>query len=237
MIAALLIGKEHSRELPDKNLLGIDGKCMMEYPLDAALESAEVDRVFVSTDSQEIARIAIEHGASVIYRPAYLATDKALAIDVIRHGYQFLRANLGLNIELLVFLHCNSPCVTAETIDRGINLMRANPDADSCATYSRYNEYNPGRAMRIDNGHVTAFNPMMAITTTSDRDSAGDVYFYDGGLAVIRSHCVESRHYGFQPYPWLGRVRIPIVQEGGLDVDNIRGLVQAQWWIRKFYFK
>jgi len=231
MIVGLLLGKSGSRELPNKNLVEVCGKPLMCYPLEA-LSASAVGRVFVSTDSARIAEVGLGYGTSIIYRPAHLATDDALMADVISHSYKMIHNDLGLSIEFLVLLLCNSPTVTPALIDKGIELLRENEDADSCATFSRYNEYNPARAMRIVDGHAVAFNLLTSTFSTSNRDSLGDVYFYDGGMAVMRTRCVIPR-YGRRPYTWLGKRCIPLVQEGGLDVDNERGLVQAEWWLRE----
>lgn len=69
MIAALLIGREGSTGFPGKNTYTVLGKALMEYPLMAATKAKLVDKVFVSTDSQKIKDIGMEHGAEIIDRP------------------------------------------------------------------------------------------------------------------------------------------------------------------------
>ena len=77
MIPAILIGRGGSVGLPNKNILPILSRPLMSYPLLAAKNSKYVDKVFVSTDSQEIMNVAKKLGAEVIDRPNDLATSEA----------------------------------------------------------------------------------------------------------------------------------------------------------------
>ena len=87
MICALMIGRANSVTLPGKNIYPILGRKMCEYPLIAASKSKHIDRIFVSTDSPIISKIAKSYDASVIERPPELATNEALGEDAFRHGY------------------------------------------------------------------------------------------------------------------------------------------------------
>ena len=64
MIIALLLGREGSEGFPGKNLYPVLGRPLMEYPLLAAIESASVDEVYVSTDSKKIKDIAKKNKAT-----------------------------------------------------------------------------------------------------------------------------------------------------------------------------
>ena len=72
MIAAILIGRKGSSGYPGKNTTLIAGHPMVWWPLQAALETSEIDRIYVSTDDPGIASIAGDMGAHLIDRPAYL---------------------------------------------------------------------------------------------------------------------------------------------------------------------
>lgn len=86
MIPALLIGRGGSRGVPGKNTLPILGRPLMTYPVLAARHAEHVDQLFLSTDDAEIAAIGVAEGATIIQRPAELASHEALVEDVIQHG-------------------------------------------------------------------------------------------------------------------------------------------------------
>jgi len=241
MIAALLIGREGSVGFPGKNLYPVLGRPLMEYPLLAAIHSREVDEAYVSTDSQKIKGFSKKHGVFVIDRPAYLCTKKALGEDAFIHGYKYIKENLKKDVELMVLLHCNGPCVLAEQIDEGIAVLRKNPNYDSAVTVSEYNMYSPVRARRITgNGLLEPFIPFEKYPKKTkincDRDTQGSVYFTDVCLSIVRPRSLDEIENGLLPQRWMGRKIYPIKQWGGLDVDFEWQIPQVEFWLRKHGF-
>ena len=57
MIPALVIGRGESTGFPGKNVTDIVGRPLMSYPILAAKNSKMVDKVYISTDSEEIAAV------------------------------------------------------------------------------------------------------------------------------------------------------------------------------------
>jgi CMP-N-acetylneuraminic acid synthetase len=74
MIAALMLGREGSVGFPGKNTYPVFGQPLMVYPLLAAKEVREIDKIFISTDSIKIKAIGKEYGVEIIDRPAHLCT-------------------------------------------------------------------------------------------------------------------------------------------------------------------
>lgn len=233
MITALLSGRKNSKGIANKNVTPLLGRPLMWYSMQAALHAAQVDRLYVSTDSDEIADLGRSHGGRVIDRPAALATDEALLEDVLQHGYQAIAADLGAPPEMLVVILCNAATIQSETIDRAIAMLRADPGADSVATVRLLNQYSPVRAKRIENGRmVPAVDPaVFGGAITCDRKCTGDIYFCDASLWVLRPRCMDYSK-GQPPFLWMGSAILPLVQEGGLDVDDAEGLWQTEAWLR-----
>lgn len=241
MIAALLLGREGSVGFPGKNLYPVLGRPLMEYPLLAALNAQLVDRVYVSTDSNGIKEVGRKNGAYIIERPDYLCTKEALGEDAYVHGYQWIINSINEEIELMVLLFCNAPCVLPEQIDEGIEVLRKNTDYDSAVTVSRYNMYSPVRARKI--GADALLHPFIPFENyppdmqiNCDRDAQGDVYFADVCLSVVRPRCLENLHAGILPQKWMGQKIYPIKQWGGLDVDFEWQLPQIEFWLRSHGF-
>jgi hypothetical protein len=238
MIAALLLGREGSVGFPGKNVFPVLGRPLMEYPLLAALNAKGIDRVFVSTDSEKIKEIARKNGATVIDRPAHLCTKEALGEDAFVHGYEHIKSATGEEIELLVLLFCNGPCVLAKTLDEGIRVLRENPEYDSAVTVSRYNMFAPVRARRIgSDGLLHPFIPFESypegMRINCDRDAQGDAWFADVCGMVVRPRCLEALDSGLLPQKWMGRKIYPLKQWGGLDVDYDWQMPQIEFWLRK----
>ena len=240
MICALLLGRHGSSGFPGKNVYPVLGRPLIAYPLMAARDARAVDRTYVSTDSAAIASIAAHYGATVIDRPAHLASSTALGDHAFVHGYEVIRdtiAGEGASLELLVLLFANAATITAATIDEAITVMNTQPALDSAVTVSCYNMWSPLRARRIDaNGLLQPFVPFESFgdpaTLTCDRDSQGDVWFADMGLSVVRPTCLERLNDGVLPQRWMGRRIHPIKQWGGLDVDYEWQIPLVEHWLR-----
>lgn len=240
MIIALLIGREGSQGFPGKNIKPVLGRPLMVYPILAAKNSKYVERVYVSTDSEKIKEIGRNYGAGIIDRPAELAGHKALGQDAFVHGYRTIQEELkreGKDIEFIALLHCNAPTVLASQIDKGVEILRQNPEYDSVITVGKYNMYHPNRMRRIQpTGLLTSFVPMEAFgdpkTMSCDRDSAGNAYLADVALSLVRPRCLENIDEGLKPQQWMGKKIYPIENEAGLDIDYEWQWGQMEWWLK-----
>lgn len=238
MNVALAIGRGGSAGLPGKHFRKVVGRPLMAYPLMAAQHSKYVDRVFLSTDSEEIAAIGRQYGAEYLPRPVELATKEALAEDAFRHGYHMVRERVEGEIETVTLLFCNGPTITPGIIDQGIQVVRADPTLDSAVTVSKYNMWSALRARLIDeNGLLVPFVPLELFeSATCDRDSQGDTYFADCSAFVVRPHCFDYEKYGEPPFSWIGKRVYPLIQWGGMDVDYEWQLPMVEFWLRAHGF-
>ena len=75
---ALIPARGGSKGLPNKNIKLLNGKPLIAYSIEAALQAKEVTRVIVSTDYKDIEEVALQYGAEVPFlRPDFLATDNS----------------------------------------------------------------------------------------------------------------------------------------------------------------
>lgn len=240
-----MIGRAGSTGFPGKNVHKVLGRPLCAYPLMAASTSQYVDRIFVSTDSEEIRHISGHFNAEYIHRPAELATSTTLSDDVFVHAYGEMKQRLvaeGGHIEFLVLLFANAATLTSGYIDQGIDMLRADSTLDGVATTSVYNMYSPLRARKLDQyGRLQPFVSFEAIgdisTFNTSRDSQGDVYYTDGSATVIRPKCLEQIENGLLPHRWMGRNIGSIPSWGGCDVDYEWQVPMVEFWLRKHGFE
>ena len=153
MIPALLLGRKGSKGFPGKNTTMVCGHPLAYYPMRAALDCPEIDKVYLSTDDEALMAIANETGVEVIVRPPELCSDAALGEHAYVHGYrEIILRNGGEVPELLVLLFCNAPTISRELIGEGISALRADEDLDSAVSVSRYNMWSPLRARKSGRG-------------------------------------------------------------------------------------
>lgn len=239
MIVAFLMGRKGSKDFPGKNLSVVLGKPLAYYPMKAAKDCPEIEKIYLTTDDENLMRLARENSIEVVQRPAELCTDSALGEDVYVHAYNFVKKQIkNEDLELIVLLMCNAPTITARMISEGIKVLRSRPEYDSAVSVSKYNMWSPLRARRIDeNGLLRPFIPFESFANTKtlncDRDSQGDVWFADMGVSIVRPRCLEDIKRGLLPQRWMGKKIYPLKQEGGLDVDCEWQIPQVEYWLKK----
>lgn len=240
MIVAFLMGRKGSKDFPGKNLYRVLGKPLAYYPMRAARNCPEIERIYLTTDDEKLMKLAKKNGVEVIKRPVELCTDGALGEDVYLHAYDFVKRQLKgekEDLELIVLLMCNAPAITAKAISEGIKVLRRHPGYDSAVTVSRYNMWSPLRARKIDvSGLLKPFIPFDSIgdpkTLNCDRNSQGDVWFADMGASIVRPRCLKKIKDGLLPQKWMGRKIYPLKQWGGLDVDYKWQIPLVEYWLK-----
>ncbi|MBP7506957.1 MAG: hypothetical protein KA807_03985 [Prolixibacteraceae bacterium] len=238
MIAAAIMGRKGSKGFPGKNLHVILGHPLAYYPMKAAKDCPEIDRVYLSTDDDKLMEIARSLDIEIIVRPQELCSDGALGEDVYVHALKVIEErNANDNVELVVLLMCNAVTVTPGSISEGIKVLREHEDYDSAVTVSKYNMWSPIRARKIgEDGLLHPFVPFEVMGDpkmfTCDRDSQGDVWFADMGVSVVRPDCLRNIENGLLPQKWMGRRIYPIKQWGGLDVDEEWQIPQVEYWLK-----
>lgn len=119
-LLAVITARGGSKGLPGKNIKQLGGKPMIAWTIQAANESAYIDKVILSSDDDDICRVASEFGCSVPFkRPSHLASDQAGSIPVLIHAVEFLDEEF----DAVVLLQPTSPLRTSQDIDRCIELL------------------------------------------------------------------------------------------------------------------
>jgi CMP-N,N'-diacetyllegionaminic acid synthase len=121
---AIIPARSGSKGLKDKNIKILNGKPLMAYTIEAAIESKLFDEVFVSTDSEKYAEIARTYGASVPFlRSIELASDTASSWDVVKEALKIYE-EYGQFFNSVALLQPTSPLRKAEDIVNAYNLMQ-----------------------------------------------------------------------------------------------------------------
>lgn len=110
---AIITARSGSKGLPNKNVLFANGKPLMAYSIEAALESGEFEKIIVSTDSQEYIDLLSHYPIEFVKRSAELASDKASSFVVIE---DVLNKYQHIDFDYFVLLQPTSPLRTAQHI-------------------------------------------------------------------------------------------------------------------------
>jgi len=118
-----------SKRIPRKNVKPFNGKPMIAYSIEAAIQSSCFDKVIVSTDDLEIAQVAMQYGAEVPFmRPAELSNDHAGTVPVIKHAIEWFN-NQKTEPTQVCCLYATAPFVTAQHIQNAYQQLLDTHDA------------------------------------------------------------------------------------------------------------
>jgi N-acylneuraminate cytidylyltransferase len=125
MNIAIIPARGGSKRIPKKNIKDFHGKPIIAYSIERAIHSKLFDKVIVSTDTDEIAEIALKYGAEVPFiRPKKLSDDYTGTHDVVGHAVRWLENN-GNKIDYVCCLYATAPLIQIKDIVKGFNLIRS----------------------------------------------------------------------------------------------------------------
>ena len=163
----------------------INDRPLLYYSIKHALECELIDRVLVSTDSEEIAEEAIRSGAEVPFlRPAELAEDHVLDQPVYEHAVDWLEIHEGYRSDIVVHLRPTAPYRTQEWMRGCIQALIDHPEAHSVRSVSAVRQH-PYRMFTIDESGF--LDPVM-----KDRHPETPIYSGDRTYLICITTTVSS---------------------------------------------
>ncbi len=118
-IFCIIPARGGSKGVPHKNIAPFMGRPLISHSIMYALDSKLVDRVFVTTDDEQIANISKDDGADVIPRPTHLAGDTATTESAISHAIEWWQSR-EMNPSIIVLLQATSPLRPASSLDKAL---------------------------------------------------------------------------------------------------------------------
>ena len=129
-VLTIIPARGGSKGIPRKNVRLVGGKPLLAHSIEQARGTPAVTRVVVSTDDAEIAAVAKQFGAEVVWRPADISGDTASSESALLHVLTHLRDTENYEPELVVFLQATSPLRRPDDIQNAIDTLRRE-NADS----------------------------------------------------------------------------------------------------------
>ena len=197
-VIALIQARGGSKGVPKKNVKPLGGHPMIAYAIAAAELCQDIDRVIVSTDSEEIGAIAADYSAEVPFlRPAEFASDTATDADVIHHALDWLYANEGHKPSLLVQLRPTTPFRNPALISAALDRIRDDAVATSLRSAHPIAE-PPQKMFGLNDGGY--FEGLFPHDTRPEyfhlpRQAFAPTFYPNGYVDIIRSSFVESAPY------------------------------------------
>ncbi len=120
---ALMLARGGSKGLPGKNIKLLNNKPLLCHSAKAVIETELFDRFIISTDSEEISRVARDCGIEVPFkRPKELARDNSNALDAIEHALKFIEKEEG-KYDYVLYVLPTSPLIIKEDILKAYKIL------------------------------------------------------------------------------------------------------------------
>lgn len=192
-ILAVVTARGGSKGLPGKNIKDLNGKPLIAWTIEQISNSELIDRLVISTDSQEIADISENYGASVPeLRPDYLATDSASSMDVLEYAIKS-EEKQGRSYEYVMLLEPTSPLRKKGDLDNIIKLAGDNPERDGVISVGEVQLEHPMIVKRISKEGVII--PYCAeVPDAYQRQQHDEALFPYGVGYLIKTSVLKEKH-------------------------------------------
>jgi CMP-N-acetylneuraminic acid synthetase len=220
-ILAVIPARGGSKGILHKNIQDLAGKPLIAYTIEAALKSKTLNRVIVSTDDAEIAKVAESYGAEVPFlRPAELAKDDTPSLLVIQHAVKYIEEDEGRKLDVVVILQPTSPLRSEKYIDEAVEkLLRTG--ADSVITVCKV-RHHPFWSFTVKEDRVYPFSEKGI--AVSRRQDLPEIYAVNGAVYAVR------RNVLFEQNSVFGRDTKAVVMpyEESVEIDDYFDLFVAE---------
>ncbi|WP_026375629.1 pseudaminic acid cytidylyltransferase [Aestuariibacter salexigens] len=176
MNLAIIPARGGSKRIPGKNIRSFAGKPMIAYSIDVALESGLFEHVWVSTDSEEIANVALQYGADVPFiRPEALSDDYIGTYPVVNHAISYANS-VGIDPKFTCCIYATAPLIQRKYLIEGFERLRSEPDMDFAFSVTSF-AFPIQRAIRLSGKGVRPFEPGNMAKRSQDLEEA----YHDAG--------------------------------------------------------
>lgn len=209
---AFVFARGGSKGVPGKNIRQLVDKPLLGHALSIASQTKEIERIFVSTDSDDIANIAESYGATVIERPVALSQDTSPEWLAWRHAIEWVRARIS-DFERFISLPATAPMRLVEDVRTCLEALDAQTDAILTMTHAHRSPcFNMVKA--DDSGWLSIL--VEGDSKFIRRQDAPQAYDLTTLAYVLKPNFIMN-HDNI----WQGRVRgILIPQERAIDIDT-----------------
>jgi N-acylneuraminate cytidylyltransferase len=173
---AIIPARGGSKRIPRKNIKDFLGKPIIAYSIEAAIKSGLFEEVMVSTDDEEIAKIAKYYGAKVPFiRSTKNADDYATTFDVIKEVI-LKYESLNQTFDYTCCLYACAPFVTANKLTDAFDVLKKE-NFDSVLPIIPFGFPIQRALKKAENNKTTFFNPEFSMTRSQDLDQS----YHDAG--------------------------------------------------------
>lgn len=217
-VLGIIPARGNSKGLPRKNILKLNNTPLIVHSIISAKKSVLLDKIIVSTDNSQIAKIAKNSGAEVPFiRPKNLSQDSSKILDVVKHTITFLEKKNHFIPDIVVLLQPTSPFRTTEMIDNSIKILK-NTCSTSVVSVSEIKNH-PYISFWYEQKYLKPFKSDFG--KFSNRQSQKPLYHPTGGIYAFRTENLLKYNSIYGP-----KIKPMIINDKfiNLDIDELYDL-------------
>ena len=225
---AIIPARGGSKGLPGKNIKELNGKPLISYTIEAALNSKYITKVIVTTDSEEIADVAIKSGAEVPFmRPDELASDTASAIDVYLHAVDFMKDKYNDSMEKFMVLLPTAPLRKTSHIDEAVEKFLLSK-ADTLISVKEAETPATWYMIKDDKDCIqnAGFGTGNAVT---NRQMNSQYYVPNGAIYILDYNLLKNS----RTYYSNNTIAYIMSAEESVDIDTLTEFMYAEFLIKE----
>lgn len=216
-VITLITARGGSKGLKNKNILPMCGHPLISWTIRASTECPLVSQTIVTTDSEQIAAVSEQYNASIIKRPAHLASDTSTSDDAISHALSEIKTTSSDPV--IALLQPTSPLRTSQHLSEAIELFLANEQQSVIAVYGP--KHTPIKAFVVGeddylSGLYTPSAPFQA------RQSLPAAYQPNGAIYLFRMSSFKRENMiprgQIRPYIMSSKLSIDIDDQYDFDL-------------------
>lgn len=190
---AIIPARGGSKGVPKKNIRLLGGYPLIAYSIVAARLTNQIDRVVVSTDSDEIAEVSRHYGADVPFiRPYEYAQDRSPDGDFVVHAIRWFEENEGGVPDLLVHLRPTTPLRDPVIINMAITEIVKCPEATSLRSAHPCPESPFKWFLKREDGYFTGLQSDDMDVLNKPRQMFPTVYVPDGYVDILKTDFIKN---------------------------------------------
>ena len=220
---ALIPARGGSKGVPRKNIRSLGGFPLLAYSIAAAFQAKNIGRVVVSTDDEEIAKIAVQYGAEVPFmRPAELAADASGDLEWVSHAVNWFLQHEGKVPRYIAQLRPTTPLRDPAVIDDAIEQFRAANDMTSMRSAHEASE-SPYKWFLLDKEGGVFHSLSSSIDneqSNAGRQTFPTVYVPDGYIDVLDAAYIlkEGKLLGPRMMAYVSPFCLEVDMEGDIEL-------------------
>ena len=227
-IGVIIAARGGSKGLPGKNTRLLNGKPLIDYSIEIALNLSNIKAIAVSSDSEEILKRGIHHGVTTISRPKSLAQDNSQVVDTLIHASEILNNIHNCEIDSILLLQPTFPIRDLQEIEESIQLFKKNPKS-SVVSVEKMREH-PCECIEYMDNITRNWSYLRDPKSISNRQQyKGCFYFINGNFYISSLNKLKSIKTFIDKSTQFYECKSLL----GVDIDDLNDFEYAEYLISK----